>query len=97
MPERFHLPRKRLVIGGVGGERDGRETRTLLCETVDHLRREMLGGRCRSAVAAGEDLAALGEAVHHQACRALDRWGKRFGRIQLGLCRGLEMAENSVV
>jgi len=66
-------------------------------KTVDHRGSETLRNRRRTAIAAGEDFPALGEAMHHVACGLFDRRRKRRGSLPRGLRRGLEMAENSVV
>ena len=65
---------------GVDGQRDRRQAGPLALEAADELRGEMLGVGGRAAVAAGEHLAAAGDAADQRADRVGDRLGEDFGR-----------------
>ena len=68
---------------GVGGERDRRQLGPLALEAADELGGEMLGIGSRAAVAAGQHLAAAGDAADHRLHRVGDRLAEHFGRLVL--------------
>ena len=65
---------------GVDGQRDRRQARPLALEAADELGREMLRVGGRAAVAAGQHLAAAGDAADERADRVGDRLGRALRR-----------------
>ena len=85
LAERLDLFRKNIAVAvvvadgrddrGVGGQGDRRQRETFALETANQLCREVLAVGCRAAIAASENLVAVGLGAEHQ----LDGLRNRLG------------------
>ncbi len=81
--------------GGVGGQRDSGQARSLALETVEQLRGKVLSITRRTAVAAGEHLALVEQGVDHHLAGLLDVGCNNIHRLLLGVDAGLKKLANS--
>ena len=80
----------------VGGQRDARQRKALALEAADEFRREVLCVAGRAAVAAGEDLVAVGKRIEHQFNGLGNRLCEEVRRLQLEFGAFLEMGEDAL-